>query len=96
MYLNHNEELDLQTSEDHHIFQWLKLQARRGAAEAEVPCHLCVSSSKDRICKCTGSQILKKKKWVSKMKTGFKKVTTTKILSLSLKVHPTGQIENDT
>ncbi|XP_039985928.1 protein sel-1 homolog 3 [Xiphias gladius] len=35
VYLNHNEELDLQTSEDHHIFQWLKLQARRGAAEAE-------------------------------------------------------------
>lgn len=29
--------LNLQTNEEHHIFQWLKLQARRGAAEAEVP-----------------------------------------------------------
>nr|XP_046246196.1 protein sel-1 homolog 3 [Scatophagus argus] len=35
VYLNNDEELNLQTSEDHHIFQWLKLQARRGAAEAE-------------------------------------------------------------
>lgn len=30
--------LNLQTNEDHHIFQWLRLQARSGAAEAEVPC----------------------------------------------------------
>lgn len=35
--------LNLQTSEDHHIFQWLKLQAGRGAAEAEVTC--CVFSA---------------------------------------------------
>lgn len=35
VYLNNDEELNLQTNEDHHIFQWLKLQARRGAAEAE-------------------------------------------------------------
>ncbi|XP_076591823.1 protein sel-1 homolog 3 [Chaetodon auriga] len=35
VYLNNDEALKLQTSEDHHIFQWLKLQARRGAAEAE-------------------------------------------------------------
>lgn len=37
VYLNNDEALNLQTNEDHHIFQWLKLQARRGAAEAEVP-----------------------------------------------------------
>lgn len=36
VYLNDEEELKLQTHEDHHIFQWLKLNARRGAAEAEV------------------------------------------------------------
>ncbi|KAM9359356.1 protein sel-1 homolog 3 [Symphorus nematophorus] len=35
VYLNNEEVLNLQTNEDHHIFQWLKLQARRGAAEAE-------------------------------------------------------------
>ncbi|KAF0030046.1 hypothetical protein F2P81_016777 [Scophthalmus maximus] len=35
LYLNNDEMLNLQTNEDHHIFQWLKLQARRGAAEAE-------------------------------------------------------------
>ncbi|XP_041796910.1 protein sel-1 homolog 3 isoform X2 [Chelmon rostratus] len=35
VYLNNDDVLKLQTSEDHHIFQWLKLQARRGAAEAE-------------------------------------------------------------
>ncbi|XP_012736810.2 protein sel-1 homolog 3 [Fundulus heteroclitus] len=35
VYLNNDEALNLQTNEDHHIFQWLKLQARRGAAEAE-------------------------------------------------------------
>ncbi|TKS80770.1 Protein sel-1 -like protein 3 [Collichthys lucidus] len=35
VYLNNDEMLNLQTSEDHHIFQWLKLQAGRGAAEAE-------------------------------------------------------------
>ncbi|XP_068614297.1 protein sel-1 homolog 3-like [Brachionichthys hirsutus] len=35
VYLNRDEELSLQTNEDHHIFQWLKLQAHRGAAEAE-------------------------------------------------------------
>lgn len=36
VYLNNEEMLNLQTKEDHHIFLWLKLQARRGAAEAEV------------------------------------------------------------
>lgn len=36
VYLNNDEVLNLQTNENHHIFQWLKLQARRGAAEAEV------------------------------------------------------------
>ncbi|XP_008274864.1 protein sel-1 homolog 3 [Stegastes partitus] len=35
VYLNNDEVLNLQTSEGHHIFQWLKLQARRGTAEAE-------------------------------------------------------------
>ncbi|MEQ2303872.1 hypothetical protein AMECASPLE_021236 [Ameca splendens] len=35
VYLNNDEALNLQTNEGHHIFQWLKLQARRGAAEAE-------------------------------------------------------------
>ncbi|XP_061576398.1 protein sel-1 homolog 3 [Cololabis saira] len=35
VYLNNEEMLNLQTSKDHHIFQWLKLQAHRGAAEAE-------------------------------------------------------------
>ncbi|CAG6000615.1 unnamed protein product, partial [Menidia menidia] len=35
VYLNNDEVLMLQTSKDHHIFQWLKLQASRGAAEAE-------------------------------------------------------------
>lgn len=35
VYLNNDEVLNLQTDEDHHIFQWLKLQASRGAAEAE-------------------------------------------------------------
>ncbi|XP_044057682.1 protein sel-1 homolog 3 isoform X1 [Siniperca chuatsi] len=35
VYLNNDEVLNLQTNEDHHIFQWLKLQAHRGAAEAE-------------------------------------------------------------
>ncbi|XP_029373460.1 protein sel-1 homolog 3 isoform X2 [Echeneis naucrates] len=35
IYLNNDEELNRQTNEDHHIFQWLKLQARRGAADAE-------------------------------------------------------------
>ncbi|XP_034405152.1 protein sel-1 homolog 3 [Cyclopterus lumpus] len=35
IYLNNNEVLNLQTSEDHQLFQWLKLQARRGAVEAE-------------------------------------------------------------
>uniref|UniRef100_A0A3Q3WRH7 Uncharacterized protein n=1 Tax=Mola mola TaxID=94237 RepID=A0A3Q3WRH7_MOLML len=35
VYLNNDEMLNLQTNEEHHIFQWLKLQARRGAAEAE-------------------------------------------------------------
>ncbi|XP_040929298.1 protein sel-1 homolog 3 isoform X2 [Betta splendens] len=35
VYLNNDEVLNLQTNEDHHIFQWLKLQARRGAADAE-------------------------------------------------------------
>ncbi|XP_029965139.1 protein sel-1 homolog 3 isoform X2 [Salarias fasciatus] len=35
VYLNDDEDLNLQTSEDHHIFQWLKLQARQGATEAE-------------------------------------------------------------
>nr|XP_040048705.1 protein sel-1 homolog 3 [Gasterosteus aculeatus aculeatus] len=35
VYLNDDEALNLQTNEDHHLFQWLTLQARRGAAEAE-------------------------------------------------------------
>ncbi|XP_062241389.1 protein sel-1 homolog 3 [Platichthys flesus] len=35
VYLNNDELLSLQTNENHHIFQWLKLQARRGASEAE-------------------------------------------------------------
>ncbi|XP_034557622.1 protein sel-1 homolog 3 [Notolabrus celidotus] len=35
VYLNNDEVLNLQTDKDHHIFQWLKLQARRGATEAE-------------------------------------------------------------
>ncbi|CAK6968947.1 protein sel-1 homolog 3 [Scomber scombrus] len=35
VYLNNEEVLKLQTNEDHHIFQWLKLQARRGTTEAE-------------------------------------------------------------
>ncbi|KAF3847511.1 hypothetical protein F7725_020539 [Dissostichus mawsoni] len=35
VYLNNDEVLSLQTNTHHHIFQWLKLQARRGAAEAE-------------------------------------------------------------
>ncbi|KAM9852871.1 protein sel-1 homolog 3 [Aulostomus maculatus] len=35
IYLNNEEVLKLQTEENHHIFQWLKLQARTGAAEAE-------------------------------------------------------------
>ncbi|XP_023130521.2 protein sel-1 homolog 3 isoform X2 [Amphiprion ocellaris] len=35
VYLNNEGVLNLQTNEDHHIFQWLKLQARRGTAEAE-------------------------------------------------------------
>lgn len=37
VYLNNEEALNLQTREDHHIFQWLKHQAQRGAADAEVP-----------------------------------------------------------
>uniref|UniRef100_A0A672Z1Z1 Protein sel-1 homolog 3-like n=1 Tax=Sphaeramia orbicularis TaxID=375764 RepID=A0A672Z1Z1_9TELE len=35
IYLNNEEVLNQQTNEEHHIFQWLKLQARRGAADAE-------------------------------------------------------------
>ncbi|XP_071781443.2 protein sel-1 homolog 3 [Centroberyx gerrardi] len=35
VYLNNEEVLNLQTSENHHIFHWLKLQAGNGAAEAE-------------------------------------------------------------
>lgn len=35
VYLNDNEALKQQTGEDHHIFQWLKLQAQRGKADAE-------------------------------------------------------------
>ncbi|XP_035009706.2 protein sel-1 homolog 3 [Hippoglossus stenolepis] len=35
VYLNNDEALSLQTNEKHHIFQWLKLQARRGTSEAE-------------------------------------------------------------
>ncbi|XP_056138761.1 protein sel-1 homolog 3 [Lampris incognitus] len=35
IYLNNEEVLELQTNENHHIFQWLSLQARNGAAEAE-------------------------------------------------------------
>lgn len=37
IYLNDDETLNQQTNEKHHIFQWLRLQARQGAAEAEVP-----------------------------------------------------------
>ncbi|XP_074535817.1 protein sel-1 homolog 3 [Halichoeres trimaculatus] len=35
VYLNNEEVLNQQTDRDHHIFQWLKHQARKGAAEAE-------------------------------------------------------------
>ncbi|KAK0152726.1 Protein sel-1 3 [Merluccius polli] len=35
VYLNNEEALQQQTSEEHHIFQWLKLQAHKGAASAE-------------------------------------------------------------
>ncbi|KAM7412825.1 hypothetical protein PAMA_020283 [Pampus argenteus] len=35
IYLNNEEVLKSQTNEDHHLFQWLRLQARKGAAEAE-------------------------------------------------------------
>uniref|UniRef100_UPI0037E75EAE protein sel-1 homolog 3 n=1 Tax=Semicossyphus pulcher TaxID=241346 RepID=UPI0037E75EAE len=35
VYLNNDKVLNVQTDKDHHLFQWLKLQARRGAAEAE-------------------------------------------------------------
>nr|XP_019943733.1 PREDICTED: protein sel-1 homolog 3-like [Paralichthys olivaceus] len=35
VFLNNDEVLSLQTNENHHIFQWLKLQARRGVSEAE-------------------------------------------------------------
>ncbi|KAF7652641.1 hypothetical protein LDENG_00094080, partial [Lucifuga dentata] len=35
VYLNNEEMLNLQTNENHHIFHWLKLQARKGVAEAE-------------------------------------------------------------
>lgn len=40
IYLNDDEALELQTSEDHHIFQWLKFQANRGTTEAEVDMNL--------------------------------------------------------
>ncbi|RVE65008.1 hypothetical protein OJAV_G00131930 [Oryzias javanicus] len=35
VYLNNEDALNLQTREDHHIFQWLKHQAQRGVADAE-------------------------------------------------------------
>ncbi|XP_034024266.1 protein sel-1 homolog 3 [Thalassophryne amazonica] len=35
VYLNNDELLKLQTREDHDIFQWMKLQAKRGVVEAE-------------------------------------------------------------
>ncbi|XP_056466678.1 protein sel-1 homolog 3 [Gadus chalcogrammus] len=35
IYLTNEEALRQQTSEDHHLFQWLKLQAHKGAASAE-------------------------------------------------------------
>nr|XP_057936867.1 protein sel-1 homolog 3 isoform X2 [Doryrhamphus excisus] len=35
IYLHNEEVLNLQTNEDHHIFQWLKHQAGRGAPDAE-------------------------------------------------------------
>ncbi|TWW76970.1 protein sel-1 homolog 3 [Takifugu flavidus] len=35
VYLNDDETLNQQTNEKHHIFQWLRLQARRGTVEAE-------------------------------------------------------------
>lgn len=37
IYLNDDETLNQQTNEKHHIFHWLRLQARQGVAEAEVP-----------------------------------------------------------
>ena len=36
IYLNNEEVLRFQTNENHDIFHWLKLQARNGAADAEV------------------------------------------------------------
>ncbi|XP_077422495.1 protein sel-1 homolog 3 [Vanacampus margaritifer] len=35
IYLHNDDILSLQTNEDHHIFQWLKFQASRGAPDAE-------------------------------------------------------------
>uniref|UniRef100_I3KJJ3 Protein sel-1 homolog 3 n=1 Tax=Oreochromis niloticus TaxID=8128 RepID=I3KJJ3_ORENI len=35
IFVNDDKMLNIQTSENHHIFQWLKHQARRGATEAE-------------------------------------------------------------
>ncbi|XP_067363252.1 protein sel-1 homolog 3 [Channa argus] len=35
VYLHNDDMLSVQTNENHHIFHWLKLQARRGAAQAE-------------------------------------------------------------
>lgn len=40
IYLNDEETLNQQTNEKHHIFQWLRLQARQGVAEAEVPTNM--------------------------------------------------------
>ncbi|XP_030599712.1 protein sel-1 homolog 3 [Archocentrus centrarchus] len=35
IFLNNDEMLNIQTNENHHIFQWLKHQARKGVTEAE-------------------------------------------------------------
>uniref|UniRef100_A0A3Q0T214 Si:dkey-24p1.6 n=1 Tax=Amphilophus citrinellus TaxID=61819 RepID=A0A3Q0T214_AMPCI len=35
IFLNNDEVLNIQTNENHHIFQWLKHQARKGVTEAE-------------------------------------------------------------
>lgn len=61
--------LNLQTSEHHHIFQWLKLQARRGAAEAEVPCSITSTESQIRQC------VIKSMSGLSSMYVCFSKHT---------------------
>lgn len=75
VYLNNDDVLKLQTSEDHHIFQWLKLQARRGAAEAEVSC-----SGISAGCEC-----------IHKLKCEQISRIWPQISGLSLKVHISGE-----